>query len=99
MNYNFKVNIDSVEKLSDVVQKTSGNMDEILDYLIRITNDMDMFFDTPSEKILNEALLRYLNQSKETCKTLKDLSNSIKLFNKNYNSIYNATRQSIGEKV
>ena len=98
-NYNFQVNIDSIDKFAKNTKNTALRLEEILDYLIRITNDMPDFFDTPSANMLQEYLLEYLNNSKHQCDKLDELSNKIDFFNKNYMSIYNDTKISVGEKV
>ena len=97
-NYNFQVNIDSVDKFSKETRNTSLRLEEILDYLIRITNDMPEFFDTPAANMLQEYLLEYLNNSKNQCNRLGELSNKIDFFNKNYINIYNDTKISVGEE-
>lgn len=98
-NYNFQVNIDSIDKFAKETRNTSLRLAEILDYLIRITNDMPDFFDTPSANIMQESLLRYLKNSKVECDKLGDLSHKIDFFNKNYTNIYDETKISVGEEA
>ena len=99
MERNFIVNMNSIDKLSNELRTSAYKIDDILDYLIRITGDMDTFFDTPSSKILREGLTNYLVKSKTNCQTLSELSNYIKLFNKNYSNMYDVTKQSVGDEL
>ena len=99
MNYNFQVNISSIEKFSNELKSEVAELEDILDYLESLTNDMNDFFDTPASHKMQEGLLDYLRKSKIPCNELRDLSNKIDLFNKNYENIYKMTKKSVGDEV
>ena len=96
MNPNFIVNISSIDDFASKINNESLKLEEILDSLIYMTNDMNVFFDTPSANTLQEELLHYLKNSKIPCQNLNELSNKIVLFNKNYKNIYEITQASVG---
>ena len=99
MEHNFAVNIATVKRLSEEMKVESENLKAIVNNLIRITNEMETFFDTPTAKVLKEGLIRYLNNAKRPCENLKDLSEKIKIFSENYNNLYKKTGQSVGDGV
>ena len=99
MKHNFVVNIDSVKKLSNEINIEADNLNAILDCLINMSNEINTFFDTPTAKIFNEALLVFLNNAKIPCNNLSELSNKISLFSNSYTNLYNSTRRSVGGKV
>lgn len=96
MNHNFRINLDSINKLATETRNTSLKLEEIINYLILITNEMEDFVDTPSSHIMQEALLRYLNDAKKPCNKLNELSVKISLFNQSYTNMYNITETSVG---
>ena len=99
MDYNFQVNIDSIKTFSNELKDGAVELEEILNYLESLANGMSDFFDTPAAQKMQEGLLEYLKKSKKPCRELKDLSNKIDLFNKNYINIYNSTRRSVGDNT
>lgn len=96
---NFQLNLNSIEKFANDLKKESGNLVEIIDYLIRITYDTDTFFDTPSAKIMSEGLLDYLKKSRITCANLEKVANKVKLFNRSYSNLYDSTKRSVGDEL
>ena len=96
MAYNFHVNINSVDAFADDIKKSAIELEDILDYMFASSRDIDSFFDTPSANTMQDALLRYIQQSKKTCERLNDLSNKVALFNSNYRNMYDTTAQSVG---
>ncbi len=98
-NHDIQVNIESVGKFAKETRNTSLRLEEILNYLIQITSDVPNFFNTPSASVMQEALLKYLNDSKSSCNKLGDLSRKIEFFNKNYMNMIEATEVSVGGKL
>ena len=99
MNKNFIINITSVGDFSKNLKIQSERLEEILDYLTKITNEMDKFFDTPTAHVMQETLLEELKKSKIPCKNLASLSNKVDLFRENYENMYEDTTRSVGGNI
>lgn len=97
MSKELKVNINSVDNFSSDLKKKSDDLLEIIEYLLSISKDMDNFYDTPESKVLNEGMIKYLNNAKLPCYKLGDLAYKVKLFSQNYSNVYNDISRSVGE--
>ena len=71
---------------------------EIIEYLLSISKDMDNFYDTPESKVLNEGMIKYLNNAKLPCYKLGDLAYKVKLFSQDYSNVYKDISRSVGEQ-
>ncbi len=97
MKTNINLKTDSINELSNELKKGSINLNNILDYLINLTIDMDNFFDTPTAKIMKESLIEYLKNSKESCNNLNELSNTVLKSKELYELLHQQTRDSLEE--
>ena len=97
MKTNINLKTDSIDELSNELKKGSINLNNILDYLINLTIDMDNFFDTPTAKIMKESLIEYLKNSKESCNNLNELSNTVLKSKELYELLHQQTRDSLEE--
>ena len=97
MKTNINLKTDSINELSNELKKGSINLNNILDYLINLTIDMDNFFDTPTAKIMKDSLIEYLKNSKESCNNLNELSNTVLKSKELYELLHQQTRDSLEE--
>ena len=77
MANNVKVKTNSLDELSNSFKNSSINLNNILDYLIDSTMNMEDFFETPTARIMKDSLITYLKDSKITCNNLDELGNTI----------------------
>lgn len=84
---NVKVKISSVEAFSENLKTESVNMLNIVDDLMKMTSNMEDFFDTPTAKIMKDGLMNYLNQSKIPCTNLGKIANNIDKYKDIYETL------------
>ena len=98
MSKELMVNINSVNNFSVDLKNKSNELLDIIDYLLTISKDMENFYNTPESKILNEGMIKFLNNAKIPCYKLGDLAYKVKLFGQNYSNVYKDISRSVGEQ-
>ena len=95
MASNVKVEISSIANFSEILKKESTSMLNIVDDLIKMTADMEDFFDTPAARMMKDGLMQYLNQSKTPCTNLGKIAENIDKYKDIYANVIKKQSDSV----
>ncbi len=98
MKRNTEINIESIDKLANELKSTSENLIGTINYLKAMADELLDVYDAPTARKVQEILIDEMKKALKPCNKLLDLSNKVRLFNKNYKEVYSITQRSVGGK-
>ena len=95
MEQYLKANVDSIDSFAKVIKESSDTIDMTLDKIIKLTDEMDKFFNTPTGKNVKETMLLFLDNMRKENSDLLTYSGLIN----NASVLYSNTMKSIFKSV
>ena len=94
--YKTVINSETIDTFSKDLEDESKKLDEMLDYLILLSDDLEKKYNSPTGKVLKDSLISYLTESKKTCTSMGNLGTTIKQLNQLYYTTNEQMKRGVG---
>ena len=70
-------NVSSLEEFSKSLKNESSSLNGMIDELLKLTEDMEKFFNTPTSRLFKESLISFLTNSKKKANNLDLIGDNV----------------------